>query len=269
LLNSKIAIDNVLRSDFLLALQEKLTKVNFVAGGKLISTLRRIKTEEEKDLMMKIGSIHDRVFQKAISSIENGISEMQIAEVIVNGFKEWGAKCGSEIPTVGSGLYSALPHYRATEKMISCGDSIILDCCGILNHYYSDMTRTVFVGEPSEEYLKVYDTVRIAQETAFKSVKPGKTCEEIDKVARDIIEDAGYGKYFIHRTGHGIGLEVHEEPYIVKGNKLALEPGMTFSIEPGIYLPNKFGVRIEDCVFVTETGAESFTKLSHDLITIR
>jgi len=268
LLNSKIAVDNTLRSDFLLALQEKLPQVCFIVGSNFSNILRRVKSAEEKNLMMNVGSIQDKVYDKVIASINAGISEMYIADLILSTFKELGSKCSSPLPIVASGQFSAQPHYRATNKIISIGDSIVMDCGGDLDHYKSDMTRTVFVGKPSKEFLTIYDIVRKAQETAFKSVKPGRTCEEIDQVARDIIEKEGYGKYFIHRTGHGIGLESHEEPYIVKGNKLILEPGMTFSIEPGIYLPGKFGVRIEDCVIVTETGAEAFTHFTHDLITI-
>jgi len=267
--NSKIAVDNTLRSDHLLALQEKLPQVKFISGDKYISPLRRIKSNYEKDLMMHIGSIHDKVYKKAISAIQIGVSELKIANLIIDTFKELGAKCGSiPHPTVASGPHSAQPHYRATDKIIANGDSVVIDCCGDYKHYKSDMTRTVFLGKPSKEYLKIYDTVRKAQETGVKSVKPGRTCEEIDQIARDIIEDEGYGKYFIHRTGHGLGLEVHEEPYICKDNKLVLEPGMAFSVEPGIYLPGKYGVRIEDCVIVTENGAESFTNFTHNLITI-
>ena len=172
------------------------------------------------------------------------------------------------IAIVGSGAYSAQPHYRATEKIITNGDSVVLDFVGIWKRYHSDITRTVYVGKPDSEYLKIYDTVRKAQETAMLAVKPGRSCEDIDRVAREIIDQAGYGKYFFHRTGHGIGLDTHEEPYIVKGNRLALEPGMTFSIEPGIYIPGKYGVRIEDCVIVTEEGCEPFTRFQHELICI-
>jgi Xaa-Pro dipeptidase len=266
--NAKIAIDDTLRGNFLLSLQERLPQVKFTSGGKFVDILRRVKSDEEKDLMMHAGSIHEKVFKKAISEIKIGISELKIADLIINTFKEFGAKCTSIVPIVGSGPYSAQPHYRATDKIIANEESVILDCCGDWKHYKSDMTRTVFVGKPSQEYLKVYDIVRKAQETGLKSVKSGRTCEEIDQIVRKIIEDEGYGKYFIHRTGHGLGLLVHEDPYIVEGNKLVLEPGMTFSIEPGIYLPEKFGIRIEDCVIVTENGAEPFTTLTHDLITI-
>ena len=265
---AKIAIDDTLRRNFLLALQERLPQVKFNSGGKFVDILRRIKSDDEKDLMMHIGSIHDKVLKKAIGAIKIGVSELKIADLIVNTFKELDTKCASLVPLVASGPYSAQPHYRATDKIIADGDSVILDFTGDWKHYISDMTRTVFVGEPSKEYLKIYDIVKKAQEAGVKSVKPGRTCEEIDQIVRKIIEDEGYGKYFIHRTGHGLGLEVHEEPYIIEGNKLVIETGMAFSIEPGIYLPGKFGIRIEDCVIVTENGAEPFTHFTHDLIII-
>ena len=218
--------------------------------------------------MMYIGSIHDKVFKKAISAIQIGVSELKIANLIIDTFKELGAKCSSLVPIVASGPYGVQPHYRATDKIIADGESVVLDCGGDWKHYKSDMTRTVFLGKPSEEYLKIYNIVRKAQEIGVQNVKPGRTCEEIDQIVRKTIEDEGYGKYFIHRTGHCLGLEIHEEPYIIEGNKLVLEPGMAFSIEPGIYLPGKYGVRIEDCVIVTEKGAEPFTNLTHDLTII-
>jgi len=277
LLNSKIAIDDTLRSDFLLALQEKLPQVKFVSGGKIVGTLRRIKSDVEIDIMMHLGKIHDKVLEKTISTIKAGISELEVANIFINTFEEYGPRYVSYfsptidstglIPIVASGPNSAQPHYRAMKKLIVDGESIVMDGGAFWKYYRSDMTRTVFVGDPPEEYLKIYDIVRKAQEKGMQSVKPGRTCEEIDQIVRKVIEDEGYGKYFIHRTGHGIGLEVHEEPYIIKGNKLALEPGMAFSIEPGIYIPGKYGVRIEDCVIVTEKGAEPFTNFTHDLIT--
>jgi len=266
--SSKIAVDDTLRSDFLLALQEKLSQVKFISGGKFISNLRCIKSSDEKDLMMHGGSIHDKVYEKVISEIQIGISEQKIANLIISTFKGLGAKCSSLVPVVASGPYGAQPHYTATDKIIAEGESVVLDCSADWKHYKSDMTRTVFLGKPDKEYLKIYDIVKKAQETGVQSVKPGRTCEEIDQIVRKVIEDEGYGKYFIHRTGHGIGLDVHEEPYIVEGNKLVLEPGMAFSIEPGIYLPEKYGVRIEDCVIVTEKGSERFTNFTHNLITI-
>lgn len=265
---STIAIDEVFRSDFLISLQERLPQVRFVVGTKYTSMLRMIKSKEEADIMRKAGEIHVDAIKNAISAIKVGISELEIANIIIDTFKEQGAVCAGRLPNVGSGVHSTHPHHFAREdKLIEDGDSIVLDFTGEFKHYRSDGARTVFVGKPPQEYLKIYETVKRAQSAAVKSIKPGQTtCEDVDRVARKIIEDEGYGKYFIHRTGHGLGLDVHEDPYIAEGNKLVIMPGMVFSVEPGIYYPPKFGVRIEDIVIATETGVESFTNMTHDLI---
>jgi Xaa-Pro aminopeptidase len=142
---------------------------------------------------------------------------------------------------------------------------VVLDFGGTLKHYHSDMTRTVFIGEPDKEFQKIYNAVREAHDAAMAFAKPGVKCEDVDSVARRVISDYGYGEYFIHRTGHGIGLEVHEEPYIVQGNTAILEPGMAFSIEPGIYIPGRYGVRIEDCGIVCDNGIEPFTEFPAEL----
>jgi D-alanyl-D-alanine dipeptidase len=134
-----------------------------------------------------------------------------------------------------------------------------------MDHYCSDITRTVFVGEPTQEQREVYDVVASAQQAAFEAVRPGVQAQEVDRAARGVIAEAGYGERFVHRTGHGIGLEVHEPPYIVEGDATALEPGMTFSDEPGIYLEGRFGVRIEDQVVVTAEGAERLNQASREL----
>ena len=155
---------------------------------------------------------------------------------------------------VASGPNGANPHHEAGSRIIQPGDAVVLDFGGLRDGYGSDTTRTVSVGEPSEEVRTVYEIVRRAQQAAFEAVRPGVSCEEIDRVARRVISDAGYGEYFIHRVGHGIGLSTHEPPYLVEGEQQPLVPGMCFSIEPGIYLPGRFGVRIEDIVTVTEDG---------------
>lgn len=266
---STLAVDDTLWSIFLLNLKERLPRARFVSGGKYMKTLRRVKSPYEKELMMKIGAITDEVMEKTIAFIEPGISELAIVDFIQSELRRMGASQSTAQPIVGSGPYSAQPHYRPqTEKLIQQGDAVVLDFGGTLEHYHSDMTRTVFVGEPHREFLRIYDTVRKAHDAAMAYAKPGVECEEVDSRARRVISDSGYGEYFIHRTGHGIGLEVHEEPYIVEGNSTILEPGMAFSIEPGIYIPGSHGVRIEDCVIVTETGIEPFTEFRSDLIVI-
>ena len=149
--------------------------------------------------------------------------------------------------------------------MIEVGDAVVLDFGGLMHGYGSDTTRTVCVGEPSPEVVEVHDIVRRAQQAAFEAVRPGIACQEVDRVARRVITEAGYGESFIHRTGHGIGVTTHEPPYMVEGETQPLEPGMCFSIEPGIYLAGRFGVRIEDIVTVTGSAGERFNDTDHGL----
>jgi Xaa-Pro aminopeptidase len=152
-----------------------------------------------------------------------------------------------------------------SDRTIEDGDMVVLDFGGLQDGYGSDTTRTVHVGEPTDEEREVFEIVRRAQQAAFEAVRPGIACQEIDRVARKVITDAGYGEYFIHRTGHGIGLTTHEPPYMVEGETHPLKPGMCFSIEPGIYLPGRFGVRIEDIVTVTEDGGRRLNNTSHEM----
>ena len=166
---------------------------------------------------------------------------------------------------VGSGPSSASPHHDSGDRTIQQGDAVVMDFGGVAGGYWSDITRTVFVGDPTDEQREVYDLVREAQEVAFATVRPGVPCEEVDRAARAVIEEAGYGDRFIHRTGHGIGIELHEPPYIVAGNTTPLEAGMTFSDEPGVYLPNRFGVRIEDQIEVNDEGARRLNEASREL----
>lgn len=266
---SQIAVDDTLWSLFLLNLQGQLPKVRFVSGGKYVKPLRRVKSQYEKELMMRIGAITDKVMEKTIAFLEPGICELDVADFIESELRQMGASPSDAEPIVGSGQYSAQPHYRPRQgKHIQQGDAVVLDFGGTLERYHSDMTRTVFIGKPDREFQRIYDIVRKAHDAAMDFARPGVRCEEIDSAARQVISNSGYGQYFIHRTGHGIGLEVHEEPYIVQGNTDILQPGMAFSIEPGIYIPGRYGVRIEDCVIVTETGIEPFTRFRSDLIVI-
>jgi Xaa-Pro aminopeptidase len=156
---------------------------------------------------------------------------------------------------VASGPNGANPHHLASERVIQEGDMVVLDYGGLMDGYGSDTTRTVHVGEPSDEERRVHEIVRRAQQAAFEAVRPGVACQEIDRAGRRIINEDGYGAYFIHRIGHGIGMTTHEPPYMVEGETSPIVPGMCFSIEPGIYLPGRFGVRIEDIVAATDQGA--------------
>lgn len=154
------------------------------------------------------------------------------------------------------------------ERVIEHGDMVVLDFGGLKDGYGSDTSRTVHVGEPTDEERRVHDLVREAQEAGFRAVKPGVACQEVDRAARAVIADAGYGEYFIHRTGHGIGVTTHEPPYMIEGERQPLVPGMCFSVEPGVYLPGRFGVRIEDIVTVTEDGGRRLNDTTREMVMV-
>ena len=182
---------------------------------------------------------------------------------------EFGGEELSFQPIVASGPNSSMPHYNDDKRVIEEQDIIVLDFGCRYKGYCSDTSRTVFVGEPTDEMKKIYEICLRATTEAKKAVREGITAEEVDKVARDIITNEGYGQYFINRTGHGIGLAVHEAPYIKNGNKQILENGMCFSIEPGIYIPGKFGMRIEDIVMVDGDKARVFNNSNRNMVIIK
>ena len=166
---------------------------------------------------------------------------------------------------MASGPNAASPHHLTGQREIHEGDAVVLDFGGVLDGYQADITRTVHVGTPDSRFIEVYESVVRAQEAAVVSSRPGHTAGQVDRTARTSIDDAGFGQYFIHRTGHGLGLDTHEEPYLVPDNELLLQPGMTFSVEPGIYIPGRFGVRIEDTVAVMDGGPQRFNHATREL----
>jgi Xaa-Pro aminopeptidase len=202
-----------------------------------------------------------------VDFIQPGVSESSISFEIEKTIKQSG---GESVPfcLVLSGSNSALPHGETSNRKIDKKDVVLMDVGAVYEGYYADLTRTVFVGEATKIQRKIYETVLKAQEAAIKTIKPGVKAEQVDMAARKIIEDSGYGKYFTHRTGHGLGLDVHEEPYITLGNKTVLKSGMTFTIEPGIYFPGKFGVRIEDDISVSKTQGELLSNLCKEILII-
>jgi len=231
------------------------------------SQLRIIKSEEELKTMQKAADIVAGGIKAGIEFIRPGVSELAISSEIERTIKENG---GESIPfcIVLSGANSALPHGETTSRKVDAKDVVLMDIGAVYDGYYADLTRTVFVGEATKKQREIYHVVAQAEEAAIKSVRSGIKAEEVDTIARNVIEKAGYDKYFTHRTGHGLGLEVHEEPYITQGNKTILKPGMTFTIEPGIYLPREFGVRIEDNIAVSENKGRMLSKLAKELTVI-
>ncbi|HEY3209288.1 MAG TPA: aminopeptidase P family protein [Actinomycetota bacterium] len=251
----------------LLAFQSALPTSTFVLASTVMTRLRIRKDEGEIELLGRAGRSADETFDRIIREGLEARPEEEVSRRLSELLVETGCESAA-FAIVGSGANGASPHHEAGDRTIKTGDAVVLDFGGRAGGYCSDMTRTVSVGEPTAEVREVHEIVRQAQETAFQAVKPGVPAEEVDRAARQVISDAGYADRFIHRTGHGIGLEEHEHPYIVEGNSEPLEPGMCFSIEPGIYLEGRFGVRIEDIVTVTGEGAMRLNHAPRDLMVV-
>jgi Xaa-Pro aminopeptidase len=228
----------------------------------LVSTLRMVKDAGELKRMQEAAALGCELFTSMLPRIEGGMTEVALAAELEYEARKRGAEGMSFETIIASGARSALPHGRATEARLPRKGFVTLDFGVILNGYCSDMTRTVHVGRASGEERAAYEAVLEAQEAAVSAVKPGATCGAVDKAARDVLEKAGFGKYFTHSTGHGVGLEIHEQPRVAAGQEARLETGMVITIEPGVYLPGKFGIRIEDMVAVSETGNRILTPVT-------
>lgn len=266
---ARIAIADQTWAVFLLRLQAALPDASFVAGNEVLRELRVVKDAHELAIMREASARTDAAWAEFIATgTLAGKTELQVATEIKRLLRKHGMDAEG-FCIVGSGPASASPHHITSERVIQPGDAVVCDFGGILDHYYSDITRTVHVGEPSDEYRHVYETVLRANRAAFAAARPGTPCQEVDRAARAVITAAGYGEYFIHRVGHGLGLDVHEDPYMVEGNTLPLQPGMVFSDEPGIYIPGRFGVRIEDILVCTPEGAESLNNVTRDLVVMQ
>jgi len=262
-----IAVGPQLWSVFLLRIQQALPESTFIDGGPLLAALRMRKSAAELDLMRTAARIADDAYLGLITQRLAGRTEREVLTFVHDALRRGGMdRLGGGI--VGAGPNGASPHYKTADRTIALGDALVIDYGGQYRNYSADITRTPHVGQPDEEFRHVYQIVRDAQQAAFEAVRPGISCEAIDRVARDYIMRHGLGEFFTHRTGHGIGLDGHEEPYLVEGNALPVEEGMTFSIEPGIYLPGKFGVRIEDIVVVTRDGAERLNTCTRELTVV-
>lgn len=232
----------------------------------VISDLRIIKDRSELDDVIRAQRIAESAFDYVLGIIKEGMTEKQLALELDFYMLSHGADALSFDTIAVSGKNSSLPHGVPSEKKIEKGDFITMDFGAVVNGYHSDMTRTVAVGFVSDEQKKVYETVLQAQKTALDGVRAGVVCRDADALARNVIESAGYGEFFRHGLGHGVGVEIHEAPTVSPKDDMVLKEGMLITIEPGIYLPERFGVRIEDMVYVTENGCENLTKADKSLI---
>ncbi|MGE7759296.1 M24 family metallopeptidase [Peribacillus sp. NPDC097895] len=232
----------------------------------IIENLRLIKTSSEIKILKEAAAIADAAFTHILDFIRPGVTELDVSNELEFFMRKQGATSSSFDIIVASGIRSALPHGVATAKIIEKGDFVTLDYGAYFNGYVSDITRTLAVGKPSEELINIYDIVLEAQLRGMAGIKPGMTGREADALTRNLIEEKGFGQYFGHSTGHGIGLEVHEGPALSLRSDIILEPGMAVTVEPGIYLPGVGGVRIEDDTIVTIEGNESLTHSTKELI---
>jgi Xaa-Pro aminopeptidase len=260
----RVGIQDQMWARFVLRLRAALDPIELVEAGPSLSALRRIKSPDEIDRLRAAARAADEAMLAITAERLSGRTEAEVSSHIAELLVAAGHQA-APFAIVASGPNAASPHHHAGERVIGAGDAIVLDIGGIRDRYASDTSRTAFVGSPPDEFASLYEVLREAQASACRAVRPGIAASAIDRAARSIIADAGFGEQFIHRTGHGIGLEVHEEPYIVDGNDEPLQPGHAFSVEPGIYVAGRWGARIEDIVVCTETSGERLNTTSTEL----
>lgn len=253
---------------FLIQLLARMSGTTFIPASSVTSELRIRKGPEEIAHLARAGAAVDRVLARIPSEVSfAGRTEREVANDVVKMTIAEGHEL-AQFWIVASGPNSASPHHEPGDRIMAHGDVVVIDFGGKLNGYCSDVSRTFSIGPPSAKAIEVHEIVRAAQAAGREAATPGTPCQEVDRACRKVISDAGFGEYFIHRTGHGIGLDGHEEPYIIEGNDRLIEPGMAFSIEPGIYLPGEFGVRIEDICVATADGVDVLNNADRSLVEV-
>jgi len=265
----KIAIGDQMWARFLVELLTKINGATFVRAVDVVGSLRMSKDASEIAALQAAGAAADRVAQQLhagqiplIGRTEAQVSADISARLLVEGHDV------VNFAIVAAGENAASPHHHAGSRVIAKNEIVLCDFGGTMNGYCSDITRCVYTGKPASDVAQAYDVLLAAQAAGVAAGVVGAACEDVDRAARAIIEQAGFGEYFVHRTGHGIGMEAHEEPYMVSGNSLPISAGHAFSVEPGIYIPGKWGMRLEDIVVATETGPMSMNKVNHSLVTV-
>ncbi|MFA9428716.1 M24 family metallopeptidase [Egicoccus sp. AB-alg2] len=262
--DGRLALQDRLWTSFTLQLQAALPAADWVAGSRVMRELRLRKSPEEIQALREVGAAIDAVHAAVPTLLRPGRTEAEVgrdlAELILEDHDE------VNFVIVASGPNGASPHHETGERALAPGDAVVVDIGGTRNGYCSDMTRDYVVGHVPDGYAELHTVLEEAQEAAVQAVRPGVSAASIDEAARAVIRDAGYGERFIHRTGHGIGVEEHEEPWIVGGNEEPLTAGMAFSVEPGIYVPDRYGARIEDIVVVTDDGVERVNHRPREIV---
>jgi Xaa-Pro aminopeptidase len=259
-----VAVDGTMRADFLLLLQEQLPGARCLPAAVVLADLRAVKDPSELESLAAAARTADAAVEAAFAACGPDATELDVAEAAAAAFRRAG--CEEVLFTsVACGPNGAFPHHHSSGRRLQEGDAVTIDVGGRLNGYASDLTRMAHVGEPDGRYAELHDVVASALGAGLATARPGATCADVDRAAREVIEAAGLGEYFVHRTGHGLGLSVHEPPSIMAGEETELAPGMVFSVEPGVYLPGERGLRLEEIVWVTDTGCEVFSSLPRDV----
>lgn len=263
--DAALGCDKNLPARFLIPMMEREIAAGFVLASDAVDDARAIKDDGERQLMRAASAANDAAMGRFRELVREGVTEAEVAAQLEHIYRELGASGHSFSPIVSFGANAADPHHEPDGTALKRGDVVLFDVGCRKDEYCSDMTRTFFFDEPDEEQRRVYEVVRRANEAGKAAVRPGARFCDIDAAARTVIEDAGYGPYFTHRLGHQIGLDVHEPGDVSSANEAQVRPGMCFSIEPGIYLPGRFGVRIEDLVIATEDGCEVLNDYPREL----
>jgi len=259
----KLSLDETMRADHALMLLDALPDAERGLAGAEVGALRQIKDAAEIDALRDNARIADKAQATVRAALRPGVTEAEMVQVARDAFAAEGARC--EFAIVGFGQNSAYPHHHSGSRALQTGDVVLVDIGARKGDHVSDITRMAAFGTPPEGYDDVHAVVEAAVVAALNAARPGVPAHAVDDAARGVITEAGYGAYFTHRTGHGLGTEVHEPPYMTATNTRLLEAGMVFTIEPGIYLPGRFGIRLEEVAVVTSDGAEILSGLSRDL----
>lgn len=259
-----ISLDEMMRADHALLVLDALPGAKRSFTAETLGYLRARKGEDEFKLLKASHLLNDAAMKHVFANLKEGMTEAQGTNMIAQFYKDHGASVA--FLNVSFGPSGALPHHASDDTKLKKGDVVLVDIGCVLDGYPSDMTRVGLFGDAPEGFAELHAIVNAAVEAALAAAKPGVMAKQVDKAARDVITKAGYGEYFNHRTGHGLGIDIHEEPYITGTNELILDEGMVFSIEPGIYLPGKFGVRLEEIVYLRKDGPEIFSELSRDAL---
>jgi Xaa-Pro aminopeptidase len=267
-INAKhIALDEAMRSHFALLILESLSNPTYEFTASTVGALRMRKEHDEYINLKENALIDDRAMQAGFAAIKAGVSELEIGEAINKHFISEGAK--PQFCIVGSGPNGAFPHHHTGDRKVKKGDAVLIDIGGRKGTFPSDMTRMSVLGHPPEGYLEIHAIVERAVKAALSAARPGVMAKDVDAAARGVITEAGYGEFFVHRTGHGLGIDIHEPPYITATSEVVLDEGMVFSIEPGIYLQGRFGVRLEEIVILRTDGPEILSELTRELNLIK